>query len=718
VLVTRADPTLPLHRYRLAETLAEVRMSDLAFTASEAAELLTRKGVDLRPETADIITNRTQGWAAGLVMTAMSLAHQADPESAAHEFSGDTGPVAEYLLAEVLDAQPAPARTLLLSTSIVTTLRPGLVEVLAGPRAQRALTFLARGNAFLEELPGSPGCYRYHPLFRDLLRAQLWYESPQIALELHRAAARWMAENGLLADAVRHAAAGGAWADAARYLVEDLAIAQVLVELPPRSLGGAFAGLPDDVDGVAVGLVRGGLALVAEDLDAFDLAITDVRGRASAGSPATRLSLHLLLLARAGATADNVAAMQAAEEIERLLPHVDPARLERHPEILALLGANKGTALLLSGRLEEAAEVLGLGASVAAHAGCDCPRIDCLGHLALLAAFTGRLRRAVVLAEQAIELTNDAGGGRQTCPSAAETALAWVHNEACDLPRTRHHLQLAEDAVPPSADPMQDTARAIIAARVSRAVGDLDDALSRLAKAQQDPALPSWLADRVRLEEAATEIRAGEPVRALHVLQTVVDPSAPEAALGLAQARLAHGEDLAHPVPTPGAQRGSVAARVDGWLLEAWRRLRRGEESGATRALERSLRLAAPEHIRRPFREAPRDVRQLLRRHGDLTAEHGWLGPDLAGRVATVPAQRKPPSTDANPEIVVEPLTAREHEVLGHLADLLTTEEIAGVMFVSVNTVRTHVRNILRKLSATRRNEAVRRARDLGLLSG
>ena len=122
--------------------------------------------------------SRTQGWAAGLRMAAMSLAHRADREEAARRFAGDTGTVAEYLLAEVLNTQPDGVRQLLLDTSVVDVLRPGLASALAGPHAERALSFLVHGNAFLEELPEFPGCYRYHDLFRELLRAQLAYESP------------------------------------------------------------------------------------------------------------------------------------------------------------------------------------------------------------------------------------------------------------------------------------------------------------------------------------------------------------------------------------------------------------------------------------------------------------------------------------------------------------------------------------------------------------
>jgi LuxR family maltose regulon positive regulatory protein len=166
-----------------------------------------------------------------------------------------------------------------------------------------------------------------------------------------------------------------------------------------------------------------------------------------------------------------------------------------------------------------------------------------------------------------------------------------------------------------------------------------------------------------------------------------------------------------------------LQTRVGGLLLEASHQLSDGHERRAAAALERSLRLAAPEQLRRPFREAPADVRRLLRRDVDVAVRHRWLGgagKDVrSGPQPMIPRQAAGGREVAGvhqPAHLIEPLTVKEREVLGHLAELLTTDEIAGVMFVSVNTVRTHVRNILRKLDASRRNEAVRRARTLRIL--
>jgi len=215
---------------------------------------------------------------------------------------------------------------------------------------------------------------------------------------------------------------------------------------------------------------------------------------------------------------------------------------------------------------------------------------------------------------------------------------------------------------------------------------------------------------------------AGQPVLAVRIVEGLSDPDSAEATLVLARAKMAEGESFESPVTTLRSAGASLLTRVGGWLFEATRQLQAGDEGRAGQALERSLRLAAPERLRRPFREASPQVRRMLRADPQLAAEHAWLGAATLDDVHPL-ARRRDPEPDPRGEKpatsqLLEPLTEKEREVLGHLAALLTTDEIAGAMFVSVNTVRTHVRNILRKLAASRRNEAVRRARELGIIPG
>jgi LuxR family maltose regulon positive regulatory protein len=718
VLLTRADPLLPLHRYRLADTVVEIRMSDLAFTPDEAAELLAHRGVQLDEPTTTFVTNRTKGWAAGLILTAMSLGHRSDQREAAHELTGDTGAVAEYLLAEVLDAQSPAARELLLNTSVVDVLRPGLVTVLGGPQAQRAFSFLVHGNALIDEVPDSPSCYRYHPLFRELLRAQLAYERPDEAIELHRAAAGWLADNGLVRDAVRHAVAAGAWEQAAAYVVDDLAVGQLLVEPAPGRLGDSFNRLPPEAAGVAAAIVRATRDVVGHDVDASEAEVAraeEVLAASGRRWPAADLALQLLRLTHARVRPDSSVALTASAAAGRLMRQVDVTCLGAHPELAAIVESGEGAALLLQGRLDAAAEAFAAGLAAGQRPGAELPLVDCLGHLALIAAWRGQLRKATTLAERALAVEVDLGLALCAGLTAADVALAWVHAETDDLGAARRHLQRATECPQEESDPLRTVMLAAVEARGCRARGDLDGARSFLTGARSwIPAEAGWLTDRLDLELAVLDIVAGETDRAVAVAERLAGPSAPEAALVLAQARLERGDELEQPIPTMGGQRAPLDVRVGSWLLEACRRLRCGEEARAAQALKRALDLAAPEGLRRPFREAPADVRRLLRRHPELTTRHDWLSGEPAAAPSAPPRQRAAVTAD---QPIIEPLTEKEREVLEHMAELLTTEEIAAAMFVSVNTVRTHVRNILRKMSASRRNEAIRRAREMNLIT-
>ena len=724
VVLSRVDPVLPLHRYRLAGTVVEIRMADLAFTLDEARELMSKAGVVLSGDALKTVVDRTQGWAAGLRFAAVFLARAGDQARGALEFRGDTGDVADYLIAEVLDAQPEPARQLLLETSVVETIRPGLGEAVAGPHAQRALAVLARGNAFVHELADSPGCYRYQPLFHELLRAQLVYESPERAPELHRAVAAWMADQGIVEAAVRHSAAADDWEGAARYLIDDLAIGRLL--LPGGEvLASVLSRLPDNTPGVAATLCRAALAMAASDVQGCEEQLLRAEDQLETQSPrwnAAALALQTVRLTHAAAVADVEGGLGAAAAAERLMHLKISDRLDEHPELLVLIESGRGAAWLATGQLDDAAEAFSAGARAAERPGCEAALVSCLGHLALLSAMRGQLRRAADLAARVAVIQQEAHLDPAACPSAA-VAQAWVSTELYDLPSARRHAQRAAESMSFAYVPMSRVMLALVDARVRRARGDVNGALARIAAARSETAQSlGWLQDLLGLEEAELNLAGGQPALAVGIVEELSEPESSEATLVLARARMAIGEAFESPATTLRSAGAPLPTRVGGWLFEATRQLQDGDEPRAGQALERSLLLAAPERLRRPFREASPQVRRLLRADPQLAAEHSWLGAATLDDVHPLQRRRdaEPDTRRERPETgqLLEPLTEKEREVLGHLAALLTTDEIAGAMFVSVNTVRTHVRNILRKLAASRRNEAVRRARELGIIPG
>ena len=219
VLATRHDVRLGLHRLRLEGELAEIREPDLRFTLAEAEELFDAARVDL-PDPAPLV-ERTEGWAAGLRLAALSLAGHPDPERLAAEFSGTERTVAEYLLAEVLDRQGEPVRRLLLRTSILDQVNGELAGLLTGDSgSERILQDLEAANAFVVALDTARSWFRYHHLFADLLQLELRRTEPDQVAGLHRAAAGWFAGHGYPVEAVRHAQAARDWDLAGRLLAD------------------------------------------------------------------------------------------------------------------------------------------------------------------------------------------------------------------------------------------------------------------------------------------------------------------------------------------------------------------------------------------------------------------------------------------------------------------------------------------------------------------
>ncbi|HVE28724.1 MAG TPA: LuxR C-terminal-related transcriptional regulator, partial [Mycobacteriales bacterium] len=370
-------------------------------------------------------------------------------------------------------------------------------------------------------------------------------------------------------------------------------------------------------------------------------------------------------------------------------------------------------ALLQAGRPEAALVTLDDARRVAAP-WCDRLLATCDGLAALAEAMRGRLGRAAELAGAEPTASGEPPATGQVTP-AAQVALAWVASDIGDAGLARSRAAAFTDA--DLQDPVLAVAVAVLRARNARADGDPAAALAAL-DAARNVELPSWLEGRLSAEAAATWTASGRPDLAVRALADLGPAASTEVALELARARLARGEaepvrstitDLLRHVDLP------LGLRVEALLLRAAEALERGDTAAAKTAADRALRTAAPERLRRPFLEAPARLRGFLRHHGDLSARHSWLDDGEPPR-PPVPAQLTPPDPQAAPSVLIEPLTEKEQEVLVHLAELLSTEEIARQMYVSVNTVRTHVRAILRKLAASRRNEAIRRARDLQII--
>ena len=221
ILTTRHDLPLRLHQLRLAGELAEIRGADLQFTVGETRELLAASGITLPEAGAELLHQRTEGWAAGLRLAALSLAGHPDPERFVTDFSGTNRAVAEYLLAEMLERQPGEVQDLLLRTCLLDRVNGELADLLTGrPGSERILLELEDANAFVVSLDPERTWFRYHHLFGDLLRLELRRTLPDQVPELHRRAGQWFSEHGHVAETIRHTQAAGDWPDAARLLAD------------------------------------------------------------------------------------------------------------------------------------------------------------------------------------------------------------------------------------------------------------------------------------------------------------------------------------------------------------------------------------------------------------------------------------------------------------------------------------------------------------------
>ncbi len=727
VVSARMDP-LPLHRYRLAGQLAEIRASDLAFTIAEAGLLLAQHGRTLPADALECLTRRTEGWAAGLRLAAISMGAHPDPGQFVKELITDDSALTGYLVEEVLDTQPPAVRDVLLSTSILDQVSGEVASELTGNEQTGAiLSALANANAFVQ--PIGSGWYRYHTLFAEVLRLKLRCEHPDRLAVLHRAAAQWYERNGQLTDAVRHAAEAGDWQLAASIIIDGLAISEIIEPRSAPSLADEFAGLPHGqvwiepephLVSAAAALSAGRPESSASALDAAEgiLARLPTDQRA-----AGRLGAAMIRLAASRRTGDFMAAAAAAAGAEVLVSKVPGDKLARHPDIRARVLSGRGAVELWSGHLDEAARTFESGATAATASGVDDERAECLGHLALAEALRGRLcRAATVAAQAAAALTSD-----QPRPPvlhrnpAVLVAVAWVHLEHNELREAYSRLKQADAALGVTPDKLIGAVAGLAAAYGSLAEPRAAAATQIIARARSGWSVPAWLDQRLSLVESRAYAAAGDiPAALAAALAAAGRPgrdNSPEAAVTLARVWVAAGDagNAARALtPVLGTDRGAPErVRLQAWLVDAQLGYDGGDRARGRSSLASALRLAEREQLRLPFVMERGWIWPELRRDPELArALRRLLTPTLCHD--RLPAPQDVP--DQAPILAVEPLTEREREVLRHVSGPLSIAEIASEMYISINTLKTHLTHIYRKLATTHRGEAVRRARQLELI--
>jgi LuxR family transcriptional regulator, maltose regulon positive regulatory protein len=726
VLATRHDQRLGLHRLRLEGHLTEIRADDLRFTFAEARTLLEGAGLQLSEIALTQLVERTEGWAAGLRLAALSLAGHPNPDRFAAEFSGSERTVAEYLLAEVLDRQPEPVRRLLLRTSVLDQVNGPLADALTeGMGGERILQDLEVANAFVVSLDSRRLWFRYHRLFADLLQLELRRTAPAELPALHAAAATWYAEHGEPIDAVRHAQAAEQWSVAARLLTEHwaglyldgrAATAHDLLTAFPADAAEADAELAalmafDELNGGSLEGAGRHLALAVEKAGA-------VPGD-RLGCLQVRIAVLRLLLARQRSDLPAV-----VEEAQRLLA---PAELSDTPlpevgedgRALALI--NLGIAELWTVRLDEAERHLEQGVALAHRIERPFLELTGLAHAANVANMRS-YRLGAEYGRQAIEVARQHGWTDQPIAGIAYTALAAAALARGRLEDSDAYLVHAERTLHEQVEPAAGMLLHHVRGGLELARGRHQEALTALRSAQRLAGLlvtPHTLANAARRWLLQTLVRMGEIEQAERAFAEMdaSERDTGEMHTALAALRLAQNDPDAATIALAPVldSSASVTNRNFGltyaFLLEAIARDMLGETRAAERALDRALDLAEPDGIIHPFLVYP--VPGLLERLSRGGTSHA----SLVAEILNLLAGGSPTPSPREPEPLREPLSDSEKRILRYLPTHLTAPEIAGELYVSVHTVKSHMLHLYAKLGTHRRAETVERARALGLLA-
>ena len=724
-MTTRADPPLPLSRLRARGELVEVRAADLRFTADEAEAFLNEvMELQLDPTLVAALEARTEGWAAGLQLAALSARTQADVAGFVEAFSGSHRFVLDYLVEEVLGRQPDEVRAFLLDTSVLDQLAGGACDALTGRSdGQSMLETLERENLFVVPLDDERRWYRYHHLFADALRARLAARDGDRVADLHAAAGQWLAENGLLDDAVRHAIASGDHEHTADLV--ELGLADLRRRRQNRTLRDWLAALPDDVvrRRPLLAMHRGWSRLSEGDFDGVEAWLD----AAEAASPSTVPAPPSLAEAARDREAElrSVPAMaavyrasvaQARGDVEGTVSHARRALALAGPEDHFPRGAAAGfvgMAAWAAGDLATAVDTFIEAVAGLRAAGMVADELGATVVLAHMWLARGRPAEARRLYERALAAAESHPGPVLATTGDLHVGLADVLREQGDLDAAAQHLEAARE-LGDRASLLENRHRWYTAtAALLRAHGDLDGAVAMLDQAEP-LFLPGYFPDvrpiaatraRVRIVQGRLEDahawareRAFAPTYLGEYNQ-----------LTLARLLIADG-DAREALTLLDAVLERAAGR-DGSLIEA--RLVRalahhadGDADSAAADLAAALTAGVPAGYCRLFLDEGQPMLALLAR---ATA------PDVRTHAEHLLAAAHRPAAPARPASA-EGLSEREREVLRLLATELSGPEIARHLFVSVNTLRTHTKHIFSKLDVNTRRSAVRRAAELGLL--
>jgi LuxR family maltose regulon positive regulatory protein len=748
VIASREDPHLPLARLRARGQLTEIRAADLRFTSSEAAGFLNEAmGLELSADDVAVLERRTEGWIVGLQLAALSMQGHRDTATLIESFSGSHRFVLDYLIEEVLEQQSAPIQAFLLQTSVLNRLTGSLCDALTGQDdGQATLEWLERANLFIVPLDNERRWYRYHPLFADLLRRRLQQVHPEQITALHRRASEWYEGQDLSSAAIRHALAA-----------EDFERAADLAELawPGWNIGFRSIAWLEWVKDLPEDLVRArpvlSLAyawafLNAGRLEDAEIKLRDVeRWVGPAEVPSTKpypeqsrgmvvvdeeqfralpTWLATVRAYHAQASGDVHATAKYVGRALDLLPEDD------HYNRAAVTGL-LGLAYWASGDLEAAHRTFSEGLFQNVH-----DLIKGTFVLADMKRTLGHLHEAERACEHALRLAKAYDPPMPLGTEDVYTGISELHRERGDLEAAAQDLATSKKLGEKVELPDWQYRWCSAQARLKETLGDLDGALDLLDEAERvyvRTPLPDvrpiaamkarvwvrqgrvaealdWARERgLSIDDDLSYLREFEHVTLARVLIARYKSEGVDGSLHEATELLGCLLKAAE----KGNRAGSV---IEILVLQVLAHEAQGNVSLGLRSLERAVTLAEPEGYVRIFVDEGPPMARLL-----YEALGRGMAPAYVRRLLAEFPVTKPESTGLSisptqESDLIEPLSEREREVLRLVAEGLSNREVATRLFLSLNTVKGHTRNIYGKLGVHSRTQAVARARALGVL--
>jgi LuxR family maltose regulon positive regulatory protein len=723
VLISRHDPQLGLHRRRLEGQLSEIRIDQLRFTIDESRELFAGAGINLSDHALQLLQTRTEGWVAGLRLAAVSMATHPDPEEFVREFSGSERTVAEYLIAEVLGSLPADVRRLLVYTSILDQVNGALGDLLTGDTgSERHLNSLTETGGFVIPLDSRGEWFRFHQLFADLLATELRRAHPDEIPGLHLAAAQWLAAHGKVLEAIKHALAAN----------ENDLVASLLVEhYFTLMLDGRQATVRSLVDAALSRSATPELAVVvaADELlggsleqAAAQLALAEQR---AADVPVDRrlrfeMMLYVTRLSLATRIGDFQSVLDAPQPAALYAEPLSNEDLALQTDVLALMLMNLGIVEVWSGRREDGEQHLTAAEDVARQIGRPYLEASCQAHQAQSLSWSS-FSEARPVAEAALATAERHGWQDDPVTGAALVVLGSCLAANGMIEEAERVFRRADGTLRPNLEPAIGFQLHFGHGVVSLIKANYPEAINNFLEAEKlgrSLATSSPLALQSRCAMLYAASLAGDVALVRNALNALTqnEKDSGEVREVMAARSLAEGDAPAALAVLQPTVLGSTEVHhrlvlIRSLLFAARAHYMLDDDRDAIASVERALDLAEPDGLISPFLWV--NCSDLLERHPHHETAHRSFVTEILDALSG----GEPESGDRRVGSPDVSLSETELRVLRFLPTNLTAAEIASEIYVSVNTVKTHMRNIYTKLNAHSRGEAVEFARELGLLS-